>query len=169
VRFAVDLELALDEDIGAEYYGMPTRCAPGPITWIGPHEVTLEEAAQRAPFPVAVPTHSTSIGEPTVVFEDRRTSFPFASVHLWFELEDGSMHCHQAERFRFALDEDAWDVETVDEWPIAVRRWVMHPTGLPSWSALLRWPGSAVLLESDVLTREEILSVARSLGDPVDG
>ena len=161
------LYLPLEENVLAEWYGMPVRCAPGPITWIHPHEVDIDEAVERAPFGVAIPTWLPFEVERKVIFEDRRRNFPFCSVELIYEFHNGLLHVLQAEGFRFRIPEEGWVVETVDGWAIGVRRWKMHPTGLDSWSALIRWPDVSVLLESDVLNRDEMLRIARSLEDLV--
>jgi hypothetical protein len=80
-----------DEDVLAEGYGPPRRCLPDPdwTTWMGRHEVEVEEAARRAPFPVLLPSAPPTDSAPTILYDwGTMGGYCPEAVILGYELSD---------------------------------------------------------------------------------
>ena len=78
-------------------------------THVGPHEISLRDAARRAPFPILAPSRAPAPGHPRVVYEERRRFYPFATVYLVYESSEGLVASCQTERLRQWVPDTGWD------------------------------------------------------------
>jgi len=103
------IEETLDEDVEAVNYGIPIRCVENDLTPVGLHEVSLKDAARRAPFPVLAPSRAPAPGLPRVFYEERRRFYLFATAYLVYESRDGLVVSCQTERLRGEVPKTGWE------------------------------------------------------------
>jgi hypothetical protein len=167
------IEMYLDEDVEAINYGIPIRCVEGELTPIGKHEVSLKEAARRAPFPVLVPSRLPATGEPRVFYEERRRFFPFATIHLVYESRHGLLVSCQTERLRQDVPDTGW--ERVDR-ALGEQTFVLWVLEHPGEHPFTVWPlldpvrtvgatfdSSTLYMQTDFLGRDDLLEMVASI------
>jgi hypothetical protein len=174
------IEIGLDEDVEAVQYGIPIRCVGDEPTHVGLHEISLRDAARRAPFPILAPSRAPGLGHPRVVYEERRRFYPFATVHLVYESDDGLVVSCQTERLRQRVPDTGWD--RVDR-AVGEQTFVMwelkHTPEAPFhvWPKLnpvrtvgVTYDGFALYAQTDYLSRDDLLDMMVSVEvvDPED-
>jgi len=163
-------ELAFDEPLAPELFVFAAE--PGEavrsqeeLTAGWEHELTLEEAAERASFPLFVPARVWPSARMDVHYMPARTQPPLqehVSIHYWDD---------ETNR-QFSLDQRAAEPERAPRQELeridldGVEAWVWEPPperrSLPTLVRLVRG-GTQVELSSQDLDREELLRLARTL------
>jgi hypothetical protein len=170
---ASTIEMYLDEDVEAVNYGIPIRCVEDDLTPVGLHEVSLENAARRAPFPVLAPSRAPAPGHPRVFYEERRRFYPFATAHLVYESRDGLVVSCQTERLRGEVPDTEW--ERVDR-AIGEQTFVMWVLKDGPEAPFRVWPpldpvrtvgatfdGFILYAQTDFLSRDDLLDMMASV------
>jgi hypothetical protein len=172
------IEMALDEDVEAVSYGIPIRCIQDDLTTVGVHELSFRDVVRRAPFAVLAPTRLHDLGDPRVLYEERRRFFPFATVHLVYDRRDGLLVSCQTERLRQEVPDTGWERvdRVVDDQTFVM--WVLtHPreSSFRVWPPLDPLETVAVTFEdfnlyaqTDFLGRDDLLEMVASV-DVVGG
>ena len=167
------IEMSLDEDVEAVNYGIPIRCLEDELTPVGQNEVSLKDAVRRSPFQVLAPSRLPALGEPRVLYEERRRFFPFATVHLVYDSRHGLLVSCQTERLRQEVPETGWErVDRALEDQTFVL-WVLeHPSEPPFrvWPLLdpVRTVGATfdsflLYVQTDFLSRDDLLDLVASV------
>jgi hypothetical protein len=167
------IEMYLDEEVDAVNYGIPIRCVQGELTPVGKQEISLKEAARRAPFPVLVPKRLPATGEPSVFYEERRRFYPFATVHLLYRSREGLIISCQTERLRQEVPDVGW--ERVDK-ALGGETFVMWVLEHAREAPLSVWPlldpvrtvaatfeSFVLYAQTDFLSRDDLLEMVASV------
>ena len=167
------LEIYLDEDVEAVRYGIPIRCLANELTPVGQHEVSMEEAVRRAPFPVLVPSRPLDEQGPQVFYEERRRFFPFASVHLVYRSHDGLLVSCQTERLRQKAPDVGWKRvdrprgdQTFVSWTLEHTdelRFTVWPLLDPVRTVSATFDGFLLFMQTDFLSEDELVEIATSV------
>jgi hypothetical protein len=170
---ASTIEMYLDEDVEAVNYGIPIRCVEDDLTPVGLHEVSLENAARRAPFPVLAPSRAPAPGHPRVFYEERRRFYPFATAHLVYESRDGLVVSCQTERLRGEVPDTEWERvdRAIGEQTFVT--WVMKdgpeapfrvwPPLDPVRTVGATFDGFILYAQTDFLSRDDLLDMMASV------
>jgi hypothetical protein len=167
------IEMNLDEDVEAVNYGIPIRCIEGELTFVGRREVSLTEAARRAPFPVLVPARLPPGSQLQAFYEERRRFFPFATLDLIYHSRDGVLVSCQTERLRQEVQDLGWERVDTAVGEQTFVSWVLEHPGEASftvWPLLnpVRTVGATfdsflLFMQTDFLSRDDLVEIVASV------
>jgi hypothetical protein len=167
------IEIELDEDVEAVNYGIPIRCLEGELTFMGWTEVSLNEAARRAPFPVLVPTRLPFTSELHVFYEERRRFRPFATLELVYRVGEGLLVSCQTERLEADVQDLPWDRVDRAVGDETFVMWALEHAAEPPftvWHELdpvrtlgATFEGFYLYMQTDFLSRDDLLDMMASI------